>query len=267
VGATLDETRLELEAQRARVRGTADRLEAATRRSLDIKAVIGRNPGKTIGLAAGAAFFLLGGPRRTVRFVSRSLRRPASGEKAYAALPASLRAFVDDTAPGFGDAKTRAKEDLALALHAWRQDPKNRKKADKLVSETLTPPGPERAFWALVEVAGVTAAGVIAKQIVGRQLAGGAFRSIFGSRPGAGVTDTKAAPQATPAPTTNGKPRAASPAGPGTSPAPGSGKRTADGEVGYSGWSGGQTPSPLPPTPAAPEPGTPAPSPAEPTRR
>ena len=92
MGATLDETRLELEAQRSRVKGTADQLEAATRRSLDLKAAIGRNPGKTIGLAAGAAFFLLGGPRRTVRFVSRALGGPASGAKAYAALPPSLRA-------------------------------------------------------------------------------------------------------------------------------------------------------------------------------
>ena len=100
MGATLDETRLELEAQRSRVKGTADQLEAATRRSLDLKAAIGRNPGKTIGLAAGAAFFLLGGPRRTVRFVSRALGGPASGAKAYAALPPSLRAFVDSSAPG-----------------------------------------------------------------------------------------------------------------------------------------------------------------------
>jgi hypothetical protein len=263
VGATLDETRLELEAQRARVRTTADELEAATRRSLDLRAVIGRNPGRTIGLAAGAAFFLLGGPRRTVRFVSRSLGRPATGEKAYAALPPSLRAFVDASAPGHGQAKAEAKGELALALHAWRENPKNRKKADRLVSETLTPPGPERAFWALVEVAGVTAAAIIARQVVGRQLAGGVLRNLFGSRPAAGVAAPLPSDAATaPAPGAAAKPspRTASPAGPGAAPtgskAPGS-ARTDDGATGYTGWSGRQ------PSRAStkPKPSEPAPTP------
>jgi hypothetical protein len=246
VGATLDETRLELDAQRARVRATADELEAATRRSLDLRAVIGRHPGRTIGLAAGAAFFIFGGPRRTVRFVSRSLGRPATGEKAYAALPPSLRAFVDASAPGHGQGKAEAKGQLALALHAWRENPKNRKKADRLVSETLTPPGPERAFWALVEVAGVTAAALIARQIVGRQLAGGVLRNLFGSRPpdGAAASDPIDAGSA-PAPGAAAKPgpRTASPAGPGAAPtgskAPDPARKDA-GVTGYTGWSGRQ---------------------------
>ncbi|HJT63410.1 MAG TPA: hypothetical protein VJ839_01410 [Candidatus Limnocylindria bacterium] len=180
MGATLDETRLELEEQRAKVRGTAERLESATRRSLDVRAMIGRNPARTIGLAAGAAFFLLGGPHRTVRMVRRAFGAAADGEKAYAALPPSLRALVDDVAPGFGASKADAKGEMALALHAWREDPKNRKKANRLISETLTPPGPSRTFWALVEVAGVTAAGIVAKQVVGRSLASGAFGALLG---------------------------------------------------------------------------------------
>jgi hypothetical protein len=264
VGATLDETRLELDAQRARVRATADDLEAATRRSLDLRALIGRHPGRTIGLAAGAAFFIFGGPRRTVRFVSRSLGRPATGEKAYAALPPSLRAFVDASAPGHGQGKAEAKGRLALALHAWRENPKNRKKADKLVSETLTPPGPERAFWALVEVAGVTAAAIIARQIVGRQLAQDAFRGLFGSRPATGAAASDpgdAASAAAQGAAGNPPPRTASPAGPGASPtgskAPGT-PRADDGATGYTGWSGrqptragGSQPRPAEPAPTS----------------
>jgi hypothetical protein len=245
VGATLDETRLELEAQRARVRTTADELEAVTRRNLDLRAAIGRHPGRTIGLAAGAAFFVLGGPRRTVRFVSRSLGRPATGEKAYAALPPSLRAFVDASAPGHGQGKAEAKGQLALALHAWRENPKNRKKADKLVSETLTPPGPERAFWALVEVAGVTAAAIIARQIVGRQLARDALRSLLGSpsAAGAAASDPADATSAAAPGAADNPPRIASPAGPGATPTGSKGKASvrADDEVtGYTGWSGRQ---------------------------
>jgi hypothetical protein len=245
VGATLDETRLELDAQRARVRATADDLEAATRRSLDLRALIGRHPGRTIGLAAGAAFFIFGGPRRTVRFVSRSLGRPATGEKAYAALPPSLRAFVDASAPGHGQGKAEAKGQLALALHAWRENPKNRKKADKLVSETLTPPGPERAFWALVEVAGVTAAAIIARQIVGRQLAQDALRGLFGSRPAAGAAAPD--PKDAAGPSAKGAAdeppsRTASPAGPGTTPTGSKVPASARGDevTGYTGWSGRQ---------------------------
>lgn len=226
MGATLDETRVELEAQRARVRGTATRLETAARQSLNIRAMVGRHPARTIGLAAGAAFFFLGGPSKTVRAVRRAFGAAADGEKAYAALPSSLRSFVDASASGFGESKTEAKGQMALALLAWRADPKNRKKADRLISETLTPPGPQRAFWALVEVAGVTAAGIIAKQVVARSMAGGAVRALLGrpapivppiSPPTANTVDAKTPPSAT---------------------APSAASRGAPGPSGYTGWSG-----------------------------
>ncbi len=225
MGATLDETRLELEAQRARVRGTAERLEVTTRQSLDLRALIGRHPGRTVGLAAGAAFFLLGGPHRTVRTVRRAFGAAADGERAYVALPPSLRALVDDMAPGFGQAKADAKAEMALALHAWRENPKNRKKADRLISETLTPPGPSRTFWALVEVAGVTAAGIIAKQIVGRRLASGAFGSLLGRTP---KTPTEPKAETEPKPKTDSRPKA---------PAPQK-SHGGSGTAGYTGWSG-----------------------------
>jgi hypothetical protein len=251
VGATLDETRVELEAQRARVRGTAERLESATRRSLDLRALIGRHPGRTIGLAAGAAFFLLGGPHRTVKAVRRALGGAPDGARAYAALPPTLRAFVDDLAPGFGESKAEAKGQLALALHAWRENPKNRKKADRLVSETLTPPGPERAFWALVEVVGVTAAGIIAKQIVARRLAGGMASGLFGQpKAPEARADSKPATEASkptgPAKAPTGKAA--------TATKPKAGAST----TGYSGWSGreasvaGPAREPSPPKTATP---------------
>ena len=69
MGATLDETRLELAAQRARVRGTTERLETTARHSFDVKAIIGRHPVRVVALGAGAAYFLLGGPHKTVRLL------------------------------------------------------------------------------------------------------------------------------------------------------------------------------------------------------
>ena len=222
MGATLDETQLELEAQRARVRGTAADLESTTRQALDIRERIRRHPAQVVGVVAGAAFLLLGGPHRTVRLLRRTLRGTTNGDAAYDALPPVLRRLVDEMAPGFGGSKADAKRELALALHAWRADPKNRKKADKLVSEALLPPGPERAFWTMVEVAGVATAGLIARRILNR----GLRSTLFGvGRPVS----------------TNGEERTPSVAGPVGSPQPGAATAAGDrsaGPIGYTGWSG-----------------------------
>lgn len=55
-----------------------DRLEAAGRAAIDIPARIRRSPGKVIGVAAGGAFLLAGGPRRVIGGVRRKVfGRPA----------------------------------------------------------------------------------------------------------------------------------------------------------------------------------------------
>src|SRR3990172_2038662 len=166
MGATLDETRVELAAQRARVRSTADRLEGAARRAVDLKAKVRDTPVKPVALAAGVGYFLFGGPRRTFRLL-RDWNRTEDAEKAYAGLPASLRALVDASASGSGQSPVMARHELAMALHAWRADPKNRKRAERRVSETLAPPGPGRAFWAVVELGAVGVASVVARPVGG----------------------------------------------------------------------------------------------------
>lgn len=171
MGATLDETRVELAAQRARVRATAERLEAAARRGFDVRARLRQHPVQTAAVAVGLAFILLGGPRRTLRQIRRAVGGSAEGERAYASLPGSLRALVDASA-SVGSDRDEARRQLALALHRWREDPKNRKRAARLVSETLAPPGPGRAFWSFVEIAAATAAGIVARRVVARRLTG-----------------------------------------------------------------------------------------------
>ena len=197
MGATLDETRVELAAKRAQVRATADEVAAAGRRAVDLQAMVRRNPLRVAALVGGVAFFAFGGPRRAVRAVRRAFRDPVDGERAYAALPGSLRALVDATAPGGGAAKDEARGQMALALHAWREDPKNRKRAVRLISQTLSPPGAERALWAMVEVVAVTAAGLIARQVVARRLVNELLSS-RPSRPGAPTAAPSAASAATP---------------------------------------------------------------------
>lgn len=61
-----------------------DRLEAAGRAAVDIPAKIRRQPAKAAGVAAGAAFLAVGGPRRLFRRAKRAIR----GEEE--ALPPSL---------------------------------------------------------------------------------------------------------------------------------------------------------------------------------
>ena len=210
MGATLDETRVELAARRAQMRATADRLEAATRRALDLKARVRENPVRAVAVAAGIGFVLVGGPRRTVRQIRRAVRGSADGERAYAALPSSLRALVDASAAGSGKDRDEARGQLALAFSAWREDPKNRKRGARLASETLTPPGPERAFWAFVELAAVTAVGIAARQVGARWLTGG----LRVPRPPAARTVSGGATETTPGRYAGWSGQRGSPAGP-----------------------------------------------------
>lgn len=227
MGATLDETRLELEAQRARVRATAQRLEAATRHALNLPARIRENPIQTAAIAGGIAFLVLGGPRRVVRKVRQTVRG-SDAERAYAALPGSLRALIDSAAPGRGDARDEARRQLALALHAWREDPKNRRRAERLASETLSPPGPGRALWSVVEIAGATAAGILARRAVSRWLTGDPLRDEPAARGGAQAVTGNAGARRD----RKGGPETQRPA------TPGKGSPSAPPTARYVGWSG-----------------------------
>jgi len=61
-------------------RGSLDeelvRLEASARAAIDVKAKVKRNPGKSIGLAAGAGFLLVGGPKKVLRGAKRVVMGP-----------------------------------------------------------------------------------------------------------------------------------------------------------------------------------------------
>jgi hypothetical protein len=76
VGARTDAARAEVLASRASLVDEINRLEASGRAAVDIPAKIRREPAKTAGVAAGAAFLLLGGPTRLVRRVRRAVGGP-----------------------------------------------------------------------------------------------------------------------------------------------------------------------------------------------
>lgn len=84
MGAPTDAARTEVLAAREGLAEEIVRLEASARAAVDIPARIRRQPAKVGGAAAGAAFLLLGGPKR----VLRGARRAIFGK--YAGLPKSM---------------------------------------------------------------------------------------------------------------------------------------------------------------------------------
>jgi hypothetical protein len=67
------EARKGIEAARKGVETELDNLGSAARAAVDIPAKIRRNPVPTVGVASGAAFLLLGGPKRVARGIEKRL--------------------------------------------------------------------------------------------------------------------------------------------------------------------------------------------------
>jgi hypothetical protein len=83
VGEGTSGARTEVLAARAQVLAAREaldeefvRLEASARAAVDVKAKVRRNPGKAAGLAAGAGFLAVGGPKRVFRLAKRAVRGP-----------------------------------------------------------------------------------------------------------------------------------------------------------------------------------------------
>ena len=99
MGARTDAARAEVVARRQLLLVEVVRLEAAGRSAIDIPAKIRRAPGKTVALAAGTAFLVLGGPKRSFRAARRAIFGPTA-ELPKSMLPAqidkALRSLGDD---------------------------------------------------------------------------------------------------------------------------------------------------------------------------
>jgi hypothetical protein len=172
VGETLDQTRVELEAQRMQLQRTADELKARLKRSVDIKAKFKENPALFIGLGAGAVFLLAGGPMRAAHFGRRRLMR-STPERAYDSLPHGMQAWIDSLAGTVGPKAERARETLAGELLKWRQEPMNKKARKELAKQMVEgPPGPGRASWKAFEAAAAILSAALARKAVERFLSG-----------------------------------------------------------------------------------------------
>lgn len=76
MGARTDAARAEVLAARAGLDEEITRLEASGRAAVDIPARLKREPAKVLGTAGGAAFLLLGGPKRLFQGVRRAVLGP-----------------------------------------------------------------------------------------------------------------------------------------------------------------------------------------------
>jgi hypothetical protein len=219
VGETIDQTRVEIAAQRAELEATADRLRDA----LDLRKRIRENPGMVIGIGAVTAFLVVGGPRRLARIL-RGTIAPHAAEEAYEALPESMQAWVSALAGEAGSKGTQVRDELVEELRRWRRDPVKDRKARKELARQMVegPPGPQRTAWNAAEAALTLLAAALARRAVARFLTDEPGRKSSPSAPAAEAP-------------TSGEPRAggveptAKPEGAPESSEPGSTE--------YSGWS------------------------------
>lgn len=167
MGETIDQTRLEIAAQRAELEATAARLRDA----LDLRKRVREHPGVVIGIGAATAFLVIGGPRRLARLL-RGTMAPHAAEEAYDALPATMQAWVDALAGEAGDRSTGARDELVEELRRWRRDPIRDKKARKELARQMVegPPGPQRTAWNAAETALTLIAAALARRAVARFL-------------------------------------------------------------------------------------------------
>jgi len=120
VGARTDAARAEVLAARDGLDEELVKLEAAGRAAVDIPARLRREPAKVLGTAGGAAFLLLGGPKRVFKGVRRAIFGPDAdlpksmlppevektlkklgpdGEKVRGTLEREFANYLDETAP------------------------------------------------------------------------------------------------------------------------------------------------------------------------
>lgn len=167
MGETIDQTRLEIAAQRAELEATV----ASLRDALDLRKRLRENPGIVIGIGAATVFLLVGGPRRLARAL-RGTVMPNAAQEAYEALPETMQAWVDALTEGAEAHSPQARDELVEELRRWRRDPIRDKKARKELARQMVegPPGPQRTAWNAAETALTLVAAALARRAVQRFL-------------------------------------------------------------------------------------------------
>jgi hypothetical protein len=163
MGARTDAARSEVLAARAGLDEELVRLEAAGRAAVDIPARIRREPVKVLGAAGGAAFLLLGGPKRAIKGlrqavfgkgevlpksmlppeVEKTLRKLGpDGDKVRGTLEREFAAYLDEKAP---KRRERDLSETAASLLGGTLMPVAQRLGRQLAERALDPDGPSFA--------------------------------------------------------------------------------------------------------------------------
>lgn len=163
MGARTDAARSEVLAARAGLDEELVRLEAAGRAAVDIPARLRREPAKVLGAAGGAAFLLLGGPKRVLKGVRKSLfgakadipksmlppevektlkKLGPDGDKVRGTLEREFAAYLDEKAP---QRKERDLGETAAMLLGGAFKPVVTRLGRQLAERALDPDGPSFA--------------------------------------------------------------------------------------------------------------------------
>jgi hypothetical protein len=163
VGARTDAARAEVLAARAGLDEELLKLEASGRAAVDIPARLRREPAKVLGAAGGAAFLLLGGPKRMFHGVRKALNGgkeplPKSmlppevektlkklgpdGEKVRGTLEREFASYLEEKAP---ERRERDLSAVAAGLLSGAFRPVILKFGKQLAEQALNPDGPSFA--------------------------------------------------------------------------------------------------------------------------
>lgn len=148
------EARQEVENARRGVENELDDFGTAVRAAVDIPAKIRRNPVRTVGLAGGAAFLLLGGPKRLAKAAEARLF-PKRAERVPTVLPKDVDATINRLEPEERE-KVRAHLERDFAAYLRKEHPEE-------------PANARRSLWRtydiLVGVVGVAAGRELVKKL------------------------------------------------------------------------------------------------------
>ncbi|MBA2254370.1 MAG: hypothetical protein H0W07_04560 [Chloroflexi bacterium] len=178
MGESTKQARQAVVAARAALATEADELTAATRSALDIPAKVRKHPVETAGLAGGAVFLAVGGPRRLLKAAGKAVRR-GKEPPPKTLLPKDVQKVVD----GLGDDGRKVQERLEREFAAYLE---KRKKAD-------TPTSSRASFWRLFDVMAIPLGRQVAKQMAERLLAADRDRPASVGEPMTGTTSVSEA--------------------------------------------------------------------------
>ena len=151
---TAAEARQEVEAARRGVEAELDQLGRSTRAALDIPAKIRRNPVRTVGLAGGAAFLMLGGPKRLAK-AAEARFFPRRAQTRDRALPKNVRQTLTRIEPEERE-RVEAHLERDFASYLNKEHPKEPANARQSLWKT---------YDLLLGVVGVAAARELAKKL------------------------------------------------------------------------------------------------------